>query len=261
MNLHPLNCFTCNARYPRHWQSGQLCLLVESSHGLILVDTGLGTGDYVREPLILKAFKLATIVPLNPEEAAIRQIKKLGFQPEDVRHIVLTHLHFDHAGGLPDFPWAKVHVHRREYEHFLSGKFRQWVDGGYNHHVLDHNPTMECYETADSSWYDFEAIRLNIEAEMYLIPLFGHSPGHCGVAIKIPIGWHFHVGDAASFAEDAPDRMVQFVLGPHQPRLRAFDENHPEVRMTKGHMKLETFTPNGMILQSGMESKKKDKFY
>jgi len=181
-------------------------------------------------------------VPLNPAEAAIHQIKKLGFEPEDLRHIVLTHLHFDHAGGLPDFPWAKVHVHGKEYDHFLSGKFRQWVDGGYNRKVLDHNPAVERYETADSTWYDFEAMRLHFEAEMYLIPLFGHSPGHCGVAIKTPNGWHFHVGDAASFAEDAPDWMVRFVLGPHQPRLRAFRENHPEVRMTMGHMELDFFS-------------------
>lgn len=242
MILHALNGFTCNARYPRHWQSGQLCLLVESSQGLILVDTGLGTGDYIREPRILKAFKLVTIVPLNPDEAVIQQIKKLGFQPEDLRHIVLTHLHFDHAGGLPDFPWAKVHVHRMEYDHCLSGKIRHWVDGGYNRQVLDHNPQLECYETADSSWYNFEAIRLRLEPEMYLIPLFGHSPGHCGVAIKIPNGWHLHVGDAASFAEDAPDWIVRLVLGSHQPRLREFDENHPEVKMTMGHMDLNFFT-------------------
>jgi len=241
VNLHALNCFTCNARYPRHWQSGQLCVLVESEQGLILVDTGLGTGDYLHEPLILKTFKVATIVPLNPAETAIRQIKKLGFQPEDLNHIVLTHLHFDHAGGLPDFPRAKVHVHRREYEYFMSGKFRQWVDGGYNRRVLDHNPTVETYETAGSRWYDFDAIRLHLEAEMYLIPLFGHSPGHCGVAIKTSDGWHFHVGDAASFAEDAPDWLVRFVLGPHQPRLREFDKKHPEVMMTTGHMALDFF--------------------
>ncbi len=241
MNLHALNCFTCNARYPRHWQSGQLCLLIESEQGLILVDTGPGTSDYLREPWIIKAFKVVTLVPLNPAEAAIRQMKYLGYQPEALRHIVLTHLHFDHAGGLPDFPQATVHVHRREYERYMSGKFRQWTDGGYNRRVLDHNPTVETYEAVDSSWYDFDAIRLRIETEMYFVPLFGHSQGHCGVAIKLPTGWHFHVGDAVSFAEDAPEWLVRFVLGPHQPRLREFDKNHPEVMMTSGHMALEFF--------------------
>ena len=57
MTIHYLNCFTCNARIPRHWQSGMLCLLVESSDGLVLVDTGLGTRDYVDAPGILRTFK------------------------------------------------------------------------------------------------------------------------------------------------------------------------------------------------------------
>ena len=254
MTIHYLNCFTCNARYPRHWKSGQLCLLIESSDGLILVDTGLGTGDYIREPWILYTFKLTTIVPLDPAEAAICQIQKLGYQPEDLRHIVLTHLHFDHAGGLPDFPWAKIHVHRAEYEHYLSGKFRQWADGGYNRRVLEHKPDLEFYDTVDSAWYDFDAIRLRLAPEMYLLPLFGHTPGHCGVAVKTPEGWILHVADAASFAPDAPEWLVKFALGSHQPRLRAFDKKHPEVLMTMGHMQLDFFPAFGELVRADMKS-------
>jgi glyoxylase-like metal-dependent hydrolase (beta-lactamase superfamily II) len=207
----------------------------------VLVDTGLGTQDYIKAPGILWTFKLTTIVPLNPEEAAIRQIAKLGYQPEDVRHIVLTHMHFDHAGGLPDFPWAKVHVHRAEYEAIKSGKFRRWADGGYNRRVLDYESDVLLYEETGDKWYDFDAIRLPFEPEMYLLPLHGHSDGHCGVAIKDGDEWLLHVGDAASFAPDAPDWLVKFALGPHQPRLREFDEAHPEVHLTMGHMDLSFF--------------------
>lgn len=241
MSIHYLNCFTCNARFPRHWQSGALCLLIESDDGLVLVDTGLGARDYINAPAILWTFKLATIVPLKPEEAAVRQIAGLGYRPEDVRHVVLTHLHFDHAGGLPDFPRAKVHVHRLEYEAFKSGKFRRWADGGYNRRVLAHKPEMCFYEETGDKWYDFEAIRLPFESEMWLLPLFGHTSGHCGVAVRDGAGWLLHAGDAASFAEDAPEWMVKFVLGPHQPRLRAFAKAHPEVRLTMGHMSLDFF--------------------
>jgi len=241
MTIHTLNCFTCNARIPRHLRSGQLCLLIESNDGLVLVDTGLGTQDFVHAPGILRIFKLITIVPLDPEEAAICQIKKLGYQPEDVCHIVLTHMHFDHAGGLPDFPWAKVHVHRREYEAIKSGKIQQWTDGGYNRRILDHEPDVKLYDATGEKWYDFDAIRLPFEPEMYLLPLFGHSAGHCGVAVKDGARWLLHVADAASFTEDAPDWAVSFVLGPHQQRLREFDVAHPEVHMMTGHMELEFF--------------------
>lgn len=241
MSIHYLNCFTCNARYPRHWNTGALCLLIESNDGLVLVDTGLGTGDYTHLAGITRLFKIVTIVPLIPNDAAIRQLPRLGYRPEDVHHIVLTHLHFDHAGGLPDFPWAKVHVHRREYEAFKSGKFHRWTDGGYNRHIFDHEPDLVLYEGTGDKWYDFEAIRLPFKPEMWLLPLFGYTLGHCGVAIKDGDGWLLHAGDAASFAEDAPGWLVKFVLGPHQPRLKDFAAAHPEVRLTLGHMSHEFF--------------------
>jgi len=215
--------------------------LIESEDGLILVDTGLGTRDYLDKPAILWTFRLITIVPLIPENAAIHQISRLGYHPEAVRHIVLTHMHFDHAGGLPDFPQAKVHVHRREYDAITSGRFRRWIDGGYNRRILDHKPDFAIYEETGDKWYNFDAVRLPFEPEMWLLPLFGHTDGHCGVAIKDGAGWLLHVGDAASFADDVPEWMVKFVLGPHQPRLRAFDKAHPEVRMTTGHMDLGFF--------------------
>lgn len=241
MKIHYLNCFTCNARYPRHWQSGTLCLLIESDDGLVLVDTGLGTRDYVHAPGILWVFNVVTIVPLNADEAAVHQIARLGYRPEDIRHILLTHMHFDHAGGLPDFPWAKVHVHKNEYEAFKSGKIRRWTDRGYNRRILDHKPDITLYEERGEKWYDFDAIRLPFAPEMYMIPLFGHTAGHCGIAIKESDGWLLHVADAASFAEDAPGWAVRFVLGPHQPRLREFEKAHPEVRITTGHMSLDFF--------------------
>ena len=109
--IHFLNCFTCKARVPRSWQTGALCLLIETEQGLVLVDSGLVTEDYSRPSAILRAFRIPMIAPMNPEEQAVRQVVQLGYQPEDVRHIVLTHMHFDHAGGPPDFPHATVHVH------------------------------------------------------------------------------------------------------------------------------------------------------
>jgi glyoxylase-like metal-dependent hydrolase (beta-lactamase superfamily II) len=150
-------------------------------------------------------------------------------------------MHFDHAGGLPDFPWARIHVHRREVEAIRSGKIRRWIDLGYNRRILEHGPDFVCYEATGDRWYDFDAIRLPFEPEMWLLPLFGHSSGHCGVAVKDGDQWLLHSGDAAFFAGDVPDRLVKLVLGPHQSRLRAFAKTHPEVRLTTGHMRLDFF--------------------
>jgi len=242
MSIHLLNCFTCNARVPSRWRTGALCLLIETDRGLVLVDTGLGQEDYARPPAVLRAFQVVTKVPMNPEEAAVRQVARLGYRPEDVQHIVLTHLHFDHAGGLPDFPHATVHVHRREFEAF-RGPFRHWLDVGYARRHVAHQPDLALYDDSDARWFEFPATRFPFEPEMWLVELFGHSPGHCGVAIATDDGWHFHVGGAVplGFAEDVPEWLVKPVVGPHAPRLRAFKAAHPDIPMTTGHMPLEFF--------------------
>src|SRR5687768_9555144 len=122
MKIHYLNCGTfCPAGRllingnGSPFEAGELsCLVmvVEAGNSLILVDTGLGTMD-VKHPhgrVPGGVWKLLNRPALDEKETAVHQLQKLGYSPADVRHIVLTHLDFDHAGGLSDFPEAKVHV-------------------------------------------------------------------------------------------------------------------------------------------------------
>ena len=89
------------------------CLLVWTEQdGLVLIETGLGTDDMHRpqdlsRPGVDRADAARTAAR---QGAALRQIEQLGHSASDVRHIALTHLDVDHSGGLPDFPWARVHV-------------------------------------------------------------------------------------------------------------------------------------------------------
>ena len=242
MTIHLLNCFTCNARFSPKMKTGTLCLLIETDKGLVLVDTGLGLLDYSDPTWFTNFFRVITEMPFDSNEAAVNQIQKLGYKPEDIQHIILTHMHFDHCGGLPDFQHAKVHVHKREYDAFTGGG-HHWSKAAYIPRNLAHQPETALYETIDSKWYDFDAIRLPFSPEMYLIPLFGHSPGLCGVAVKIETGWHFHVADAGvDLAHNiAPDWLIRLALGPHWPRLREFAQSHPEVTLTASHMYQEFF--------------------
>lgn len=237
MTIHLFNCFTCNARPPGRMKTGTLCLLVETDQGPVLVDTGPGLQDYADPTAITKLFRIITIMPFDPLEAAFNRVKQLGFEPKDIRHIILTHMHFDHCGGLPDFPHAKVHVHGREYEAFTDGKTLHWDEYAYVPRDIAHNPETVLYRTVDAKWYDFDAIRLPFKPEMYLIPLFGHSRGHCGTAIKTSGGWFFHAGDAGAVNNDrAPAWLIRWALGPHDPLLRAFMKSHPEVLVANSHM-------------------------
>jgi glyoxylase-like metal-dependent hydrolase (beta-lactamase superfamily II) len=244
MGIYFLNGFTCSTHFPRRWECGTLELLLESDDGLVLVDTGLGVDDYVHHSGILELFRAIMVVPLDPEEAAIRQVIRLGFKPEDVHHIVLTHMHFVHCGGLPDFPWAKIHVYRREFEAF-TGNLRHWSELAYVRRHIAHGPDWLFYEDTGEKWFEFDAIRLPFTPEMWLLPLPGHTFGQCGVAIRTAVGWLLQTSDAAAlFNEEAPDWLVRLVLGPHQPRIRKFAAEHPEVSVVGGHMWLDWFENN-----------------
>jgi glyoxylase-like metal-dependent hydrolase (beta-lactamase superfamily II) len=194
MQIHHLNCMTFHLGAPAITH----CLLIEATDGLVLVDTGLGLGDYADPTPLVRAFTALNRVPCDLEETAVRQIARLGYAPEDVQHIVLTHLHIDHAGGLPDFPWAKVHVFAPEYEAAMSpGRF-SFTERFYVARHWAHGPEWVIHRLEGETWFELDCVRV-IEDELLevlLVPLVGHSRGHCGVAVKTPQEWLLHCGDA-----------------------------------------------------------------
>src|SRR3954451_13060250 len=134
MRIHHLNCISScpfgghlmDGRTPGVLTRGKLCchcLAIETSEGIVLVDTGLGLGDCRNPRTRLGKFFLTLLSPeFRKEMSAIRQLERMGFQASDVRHIVLSHLDFDHAGGIDDFPHARVHMLKREAEYALLQK-------------------------------------------------------------------------------------------------------------------------------------------
>lgn len=173
------------------------CLLVETdSAGLVLIDTGFGIRDCEGHNLHPIFRRIAAPV-LDIAETAIEQVRALGFEPEDVRHIVVTHLDVDHAGGLPDFPWASVHLHARERDAALSPRTMLERNRYIQAHWA-HDPEWRTYEDAGDDWFGFRAVRQldGISEDIALIPLFGHTRGHSGIAVRIDDRWILHAGDA-----------------------------------------------------------------
>ena len=241
--IQSLNGFSKCLPWPPHRKIGAVCLLVETDQGLLLVDTGLGLHDYEKPTRMLRDFMNVMHAVHNPEIALIRQIARLGYKPGDVTHIVLSHLHLDHAGGLPDFPQAQVHVYRREYDALRHPL--KLLEIAYNKADFAHGPRWNLHELEGETWYDFDAVCLpGIQPQVWLVPLPGHTSGHCGVAIQAETGWLFFCGDAVPVNLDfrfGPLALYRPTIGPHVPRLRALAESHPEVRLVAGHMWLDFF--------------------
>ncbi len=180
------------------------CLLIETEQGLVLVDTGFGLQD-VNKPhdRLAEFFLYFNNVQLIEEKTAAAQVEKLGFKREDVRHIVMTHLDFDHAGGISDFPNATVHIFEAEYRAAMVAKSLKDV-GRYRPQQWARIKEWQRYEVGGDLWNGFESVRdlKGLPPEILMVPLVGHTFGHCGIAVDNGTEWLFHAGDAYFFRDE-----------------------------------------------------------
>jgi glyoxylase-like metal-dependent hydrolase (beta-lactamase superfamily II) len=180
-------------------------LLLETNAGLVLVDTGFGLEDVADARRRLGAALVwSGRLALRDEDTAAVQVTNLGFRREDVRDVVVTHLDPDHAGGLPDFPHARVHVHRREQEAALA-RATVAERRRYRPPHFAHGPRWVLHEESGETWNGFACVRA-IADDVLLVPLHGHTRGHAGVAVRAGGGegpeWLLHAGDAYFFHEE-----------------------------------------------------------
>lgn len=162
-------------------------LLIEAGSELVLVDTGFGLEEVAHPHSRLSEFFLGLVSPdFREEMTAIRQIEKLGYDPRDVRHIVLTHLDFDHAGGLDDFPEAKVHMLRAERDSAVAQE--TWLDRQrYRPQQWGNQKNWQVYDAGEGeAWFGFNRVHAleGLSTDIAMIPLIGHSLGHAGIAVR-----------------------------------------------------------------------------
>lgn len=283
MRVHHLNCGTMCPPFGRLIRGeGSLvsrghmvchCLLLETDAGLVLVDTGIGLGDMEHPRERLGAGFTALVAPrLDPTETAIYQVEALGFASTDVRHIILTHLDLDHAGGLGDFPHAEVHVYRPEHDAAMTRATLRERER-YRSAQWAHNPRWHVYDTAGEPWLGFDCVRQldGLPPDILIVPVTGHTRGHAAIAVRTPAlrtapdgtpwsqrgsGWLLHAGDAYFYrGEMDPNRrtcpvgleVFQRALAidnearlANQERLRTLAREHAkEVRIFSAHDDIE----------------------
>lgn len=232
------------------------CWLIESDDGLILVDTGVGARDLEDVGGRLGGmFKYVVRPDTAPETSAIARVRALGFDPADVRHIIPTHLDLDHAGGLPDFPEATVHVFEAEHQAAMHPPTLRERER-YRFVHFAHGPRWDLRSEQGEDWFGFRGVRaIDRLDEVLLIPLLGHTRGHCGVAVRSDRGWLLHAGDAYFFHGEMHEhhrcppglaffqRMVAIDNGlrlQNQARLRELVREHrTEVRVHSAHCPVE----------------------
>lgn len=256
MKVHHLDCATM-CPLARRWTNGDgslferghlcgHCLLVETDrHGLVLVDSGFGEDD-VRDPRGRLGAPFCAVVGVDPTKfrTAKAQILALGFSVDDVRHVIPTHLDLDHAGGLPDFPKAKVHVHAREKAAALAPLTFAEKER-YKACHLAHGPDWQLYDATGERWKGFAAVRdlVGLPPEILCVPMHGHTRGHWLVAVQASAArWLLHCGDAYFHRG-----VVRPSEGPVPFGLRLFEHNMcvDDARVRENHERLRELAGRG----------------
>jgi glyoxylase-like metal-dependent hydrolase (beta-lactamase superfamily II) len=155
--------------------------------GWVLIDTGYG-GRFVsatkRWPYRL--YRWAT--PATMAGSTAEMLRQAHINPEEIRHVVVTHFHADHIGGLADFPHAQVHHHADAWRALAAIRpFRQ-VHAAFLPDLVPvtlagRSHLIAPEEFAISAQLPFPLHDLFGDGLIQLIDLPGHAPGHLGVLL------------------------------------------------------------------------------
>ena len=146
------------------------CLLVETPAGRVLIETGIGerVSDKVRA---MRGYEGTPVAPA---------LEKAGFEPGSVDVVAMSHLHFDHAGGLlradgsKAFPRARIVAQRAEWEIALGSNMRLVAS-------YDQPEIRLVHDWGESGWVDGEHELL---PGVSVVPTGGHSQGHQAIVVR-----------------------------------------------------------------------------
>ena len=157
--------------------------IIEHDEGLIMVDTGETSHVHQRgyHPSWHPFYQKAVHFSVHPDEEIGPQLRALGISPRDMRQVVLTHLHTDHAGGLTHLTGSKFWVSEREWKiaSGFGGKLQ-----GYLPHRWPKWWQPEFVRFADRPFGPFSrSMALTKREDVFIVPTPGHTLGHVSVIV------------------------------------------------------------------------------
>lgn len=174
-----------------------LTWVLEHPEGVIVIDTGetAATTDPKNLPQYHPFYRGAVRFNVQPDQELVPQLKQLGIGASDVRKVILTHLHSDHAGGLSQFPKSEIFVHRNEYAAtqgiagFLGGYLPKFFPTWFSPKFIElQNEPFGVFPTSQ---------RVTKAGDVVIVPTHGHTPSHVSVIVVQDTEHIFLAGDTS----------------------------------------------------------------
>jgi N-acyl homoserine lactone hydrolase len=208
---------------------------IEHPEGVIVVDTGetARASEPGYFPRWHPYYRLGVRSHLRQGEEVGARLEDLGISPAEVRWVVLTHLHTDHAGGLHHFPDSEIVVSHRELDvaSGLLGRLRGYLP----HRFPDWFRPRELELPRRALGPFTESIPLTEAGDVVLVATPGHSPGHLSVVVLEDELSIFIAGDTSYTQElmlrGAVDGVAPDVIGARMTVecIRTYSEQTPVV--------------------------------
>jgi N-acyl homoserine lactone hydrolase len=209
-------------------------LLEHPEAGPVLVDAGLH--EQVATDVGAALGRLAQVaftIEMAPEWAVPHQLRARGVDPGDVKTIVMTHLHYDHASGLSQFPGATVHVDAVEHAAASKGNMLE----GFIPRLL--RTPGQRWETFS---HDQDVVDLLGDGSIRLLRTPGHTIGHRSVALRLASGGELLLtGDAAYARRTIAESLTPLLTWDDDAyraslaRVQAWSAEHPGAPVIPGH--------------------------
>jgi glyoxylase-like metal-dependent hydrolase (beta-lactamase superfamily II) len=177
-----------------------LTWVIEHPEGVIVVDTGetAVTTDPKNLPHYHPFYRGAVRFSVRPEQELASQLKSLGIATSDVRKVIMTHLHSDHAGGISQFPKSEILVHPAEFAAtqgiggYISGYLPQFFPAWFS-------PKSIALKSEPFGAFPASQ-RVTQAGDVVIVPTYGHTPSHVSV-IVVEDNKHIFLGGDTSYTE------------------------------------------------------------